>query len=79
MYTLGDESYGKLFPGTAPKDCLTWSRYKETNFKNMVSAQNEDGSWTGNSPWARFGAVYTTAIYLSILQMDKAVLPIYQR
>jgi hypothetical protein len=78
-YTLGEESYVKLFPGTAPKDCLTWSKYKETNFKNMVAAQNADGSWTGNSPWARFGAVYTTSIYLCILQLDKSVLPIFQR
>src|SRR5262249_22514856 len=79
VYILGDEGYAKLFPGTKPQDCLTWSKYKEQNFKNMIGAQNEEGSWTGNSPWARFGAVYTTAIYLSILQLDKGVLPIYQR
>jgi hypothetical protein len=79
VYTLGDEGYAKLFPGTVAKDCLTWTKYKETNFKNMVAAQNEDGTWTGNSPWARFGAVYTTAIYLCILQLDKGVLPIFQR
>jgi len=76
-YTLGDEGWAKLFPGA--RDGLTWTRYKEANFKNMVAAQNEDGTWTGNSPWARFGAVYTTAIYLCILQLDKGVLPIYQR
>jgi hypothetical protein len=76
-YTLGDDGWAKLFSGA--KDGLTWTRYKETNFKNMVAAQNEDGTWTGNSPWARFGAVYTTAIYLCILQLDKGVLPIFQR
>jgi hypothetical protein len=79
VYALGDEGYAKLFPDSRPEERLTWSKYKDTNFGNMIRSQNEDGSWTGNSPWARFGAVYTTAIYLSILQLDKAVLPIYQR
>jgi hypothetical protein len=79
VYILGDDGYAKLFPGTPANECLTWSGYKKQNFDNVIKGQNEDGSWTGNSPWARFGAVYTTSMYLSILQLDKAVLPIYQR
>jgi hypothetical protein len=79
VYILGDDTYAKLFPGTPAQECLTWSGYKRQNFDNIVKAQNEDGTWTGNSPWARFGAVYTTAMYLAILQLDKGVLPIYQR
>ena len=79
VYILGDDTYGKLFPDLPASERVTWTRYKEQNFNNMVRGQNEDGSWTGNSPWARFGAVYTTSMYLSILQLDKAVLPIYQR
>ncbi len=79
VYILGDETWGKLFPDTPKDSWLTWSGYKKQNFDGMIRSQNEDGSWTGNSPWARFGAVYTTSMYLSILQLDKGVLPIYQR
>jgi hypothetical protein len=79
VYILGEDAWGKLFPNSPKDQWLTWTAYKKQNFENMVRGQNEDGSWTGNSPWARFGAVYTTAIYLSILQLDKGVLPIYQR
>ncbi|MBL8796194.1 MAG: hypothetical protein JNM56_20000, partial [Planctomycetia bacterium] len=79
VYILGDDGYAKLFPDSPANDRLTWTGYKKQNFDNIIKGQNEDGSWTGNSPWARFGAVYTTSMYLAILQLDKAVLPIYQR
>lgn len=78
-YTLNEEGYAKLFPNSKPEDRLTWKNYRKDNFDFMLKNQNADGSWTGNSPWARFGAVYTTAMYLAILQLDKNVLPIYQR
>src|SRR5262249_8303425 len=79
VYTLGEDGYAKLFPGTKPADCLTWSGYRKANFPNLIKSQNEDGTWTGNSPWARFGAVYTTSIHLAILEVGKGVPPIIQR
>ena len=45
-------------------------------FKNLLQSQNKaTGEWQG----AQVGPVFCTACYLSLLQMDKAVLPLYQR
>jgi hypothetical protein len=41
----------------------------------FVLAQNSDGNWIGTP----IGPVYTTACYLTILQLEKAALPFYQR
>jgi len=79
-YSLGDDGYEKLFPGTPENERLTWSGYKAKTFPALVKSQDQDGSWTSQSPWSSMaGPVYTTAVYLSILQLDKGVLPIYQR
>jgi hypothetical protein len=75
LYFLGDTGFGKLLPQTKDSERLTWSKYKKMTFQQLVSSQNADGSWnTGN-----IGPVYTTAINLTILQLDGAVLPIYQK
>ena len=41
--------------------------------------QNPDGSWTGGGGFGSVGPVYTTSIYLTIMQLDKGTLPIYQK
>ncbi len=43
--------------------------------RRLVKEANPDGSWTQGY----IGPVYTTAINLTILQLDNAALPIYQR
>ncbi|MFN4260331.1 MAG: prenyltransferase/squalene oxidase repeat-containing protein [Gemmataceae bacterium] len=75
LYILGDDGFAKLFPDTKPENQLTWSKYREAMFDHLVSRQSNNGSFTGG----HIGPIYTTAIYLTILQLDKGVLPIYQR
>ena len=41
----------------------------------LARTQNPDGSWNG----VPIGQVYTACCYLTILQLDNGVLPIYQR
>ncbi len=75
IYCLGEDGYAKLFPDSKPGDRLTWSKYKETFFEFLARRQNKDGSWSGTA----IGQVWTTSCYLTILQLDKGTLPIYQR
>lgn len=75
LYCLGDDGYAKLFPDSREADRLTWSKYKKATFDNLVRSQSADGSWTGG----HVGPVFITAVHLTILQLDNAVLPIYQR
>ncbi|GIW79547.1 MAG: hypothetical protein KatS3mg105_1354 [Gemmatales bacterium] len=75
VYSLGDDRWQKLFPNSNAKDGLTWSKYKEVVFPYIVSRQSGDGSWNMSG----IGPVYTTSCMLTILQLDRATLPIYQR
>lgn len=76
VYFLGDDGYEKFFPDCKENEKLTWSAYKKVAFKDLLNSQNKvDGSWSG----AKVGPIFCTACYLSVLQMDKAVLPLYQR
>jgi len=75
IYCLGEDGYAKLFPDSKPNDRLTWSKYRETFFEFLTRRQNKDGSWSGTA----IGQVWTTCCYLTILQLDKGTLPIYQR
>ena len=43
--------------------------------ERLLQEANPDGSWSQGY----IGTVYTTAINLTILQLDGAALPIYQR
>ncbi len=52
-----------------------WEDYRAKVFQRILNEQGSDGSWTQGY----IGAVYTTAINLTILQLDRAALPIYQR
>lgn len=51
-----------------------WAPYRDRLYDKIVSEQNADGSWTGN-----IGPIYVTACNLTMLQLDKGYLPIYQR
>lgn len=75
IYILGDHGYAKLFPKSTKDSALTWSKYRAAMYDHIISSQNRDGSWSGGY----IGPVFTTSVYLTILQLDKAMLPIYQR
>lgn len=75
VYALGDNGWAKLFPTSKPSDRVTWGKYRANSFGYLARTQNRDGSWSGGY----IGSVYISAMYLTILQLDKGVLPIYQR
>ncbi len=52
-----------------------WEDYRDKVFAKILSEQAEDGAW--NQGYV--GTVYTTAINLTILQLERGALPIYQR
>jgi hypothetical protein len=79
LYFLGDDGYSRFFPNDKATDKPTWSAYRKPTFATLVRAQASDGSWSGQSNWSHIGPVYVTAVYLTILQLDKGTLPIYMR
>jgi hypothetical protein len=80
VYVLGEDRYKKLFPKASSDELLTWKKYRKSVFDEFKRSQSADGSWSADSWTARMvGPVYVTACYLTVLQLDKAALPIYQR
>jgi hypothetical protein len=79
VYTLGEDGWARLFPEEKGNAQVTWKKYREHTFDVLVKSQHDDGSWDGHNWTARFGKVYVTACYLTILQLDNNCLPIYQR
>jgi hypothetical protein len=79
LYMLGEDGYAKLFPESHQHDRLTWSKYRVATFEALAKLQSADGSWNSSATWGYVGPIYTTALSLSILQLDKGTLPIYQR
>jgi hypothetical protein len=75
MYFLGEKRWKEMFPNDPPEQVMTWSRYRKATFDNLKRTQAADGSWSGSQA----GATFATAIHLCIMQLDNAVLPIYQR
>jgi len=75
VYVLGDDRWQKLFPKASKESALTWSKYRQAMFEHILASQNRDGSWSGGY----IGPVFTTTVHLTILQLDKGMLPIYQR
>jgi hypothetical protein len=78
IYTLGDDGWEKLFGKTPAADRLTWSAYRSAMFDHLQRIQNADGSWTGGGGFS-VGPVYSTAVYCTIMQLDKGTLPIYMK
>lgn len=75
VYILGEDGWDKLFPGTPAADRLTWSKYRKATFDNLMRSQAADGSWSGG----HVGPIFITAVHLTMMQLDNAVLPLYQR
>lgn len=75
IYVLGDDRYGEMFPKSDPKDRWTWTKYREAMYEYLKGQQAADGSWSGGY----VGPVFSTAVNLCILQLEKGVLPIYHR
>jgi hypothetical protein len=75
IYFIGDRGWKELFPNDPAEQAVTWSKYRKATFDQLVKTQRTDGSWGG----VYAGEIFATAVYVSILQLDKAVLPIYQR
>jgi hypothetical protein len=76
VYVLGDDRYGQMFD-KEPKDTwLTWSKYKDVMFPYILDQQDKtSGAWTSGY----IGPVFSTSVNLTILQLEKGILPIYQR
>ncbi len=53
----------------------SWDNYRKKVFPRLVSEASPDGSWSQGY----VGTVFTTAVNLTILQLPKGALPIYQR
>lgn len=51
-----------------------WENFKERLYAKVLNEQSADGYWTGN-----IGPIYVTALNLTMLQLENAYLPIYQR
>lgn len=52
-----------------------WEDYRDKLFARLVKEAASDGSWSQNY----IGKVYTTAINLTVLQLENGALPIYMR
>jgi hypothetical protein len=52
-----------------------WEKYRDDIAAKLVGEAGADGSWSQGY----IGSVYTTAINLTILQLENGTLPIYQR
>jgi hypothetical protein len=81
IYVLGEDGFAKLFPESREDDRYSWLKYRKATCDYLVRNQRDDGSWGGiQGSWmSSIGPVYVTSLYLAILQLDGAVLPIYQR
>jgi hypothetical protein len=76
LYALGDDKYGEMFPNEPKDSWLTWSKFKEATFQNILD--NQDKS-TGGWSQGYIGPVFVTSVNLALLQLDKGILPIYQK
>jgi hypothetical protein len=69
-----------MFPDARSDEIITWSKYRKGVFDEFKRSQDADGSWTTSNWTARsVGPIYVTACFLTMMQLDKAALPIYQR
>ena len=76
VYILGEDRYGEMFPKEDKTTWLTWSKYKEAMYPYLIDSQDKgSGAWTSGY----IGQVFSTSVNLTILQLEKGILPIYQR
>ncbi len=57
------------------KAARAWEEYRDKVYDRLVKEASPEGCWNQGY----IGTVYTTAINLTILQLENASLPIYQR
>jgi hypothetical protein len=67
-----------MFPNEPKKDALLWTAFRETMFEYIKGSQTADGSWIGGGSYG-IGPVMVTSVNLTILQLEKGILPIYHR
>ena len=62
----------------AAADLRNWKKYRDSISDRIFSQAHDDGKYVY---WDQgyIGAVYTTSINLTILQLENGALPIYQR
>ncbi len=70
-FILGDRGWDRMF-GADAADRLTWSGYRAKIFDELVQTQATDGSWSVQNGFT-LGPVYSTAVYLTILQLENDV------
>ena len=51
-----------------------WEEFRDKLCNKVVGEQSDNGSWSGN-----IGPIYVTSINLTIMQLEKGFLPIYQQ
>jgi len=51
-----------------------WDSFRDKLYARLLREQNSDGYWSGD-----IGPIYVTSLNLTMLQLDKGLLPIYQR
>jgi hypothetical protein len=73
VYILGDNGWDKMIGGEG--DRVTWTNYRNKLFDQLIQAQNADGSWSGGAGFG-VGPVYSTAMWLAVMQLDKGILPL---
>lgn len=79
MYALGDDRWAMLFPGEPKETHLTWSKFKEAMYPHLMDTQDKaGGGWVGGGGYG-IGPAFVTGINLTILQLEKGILPFYQR
>ena len=76
VYALGDDKYGEMYPNEAKENWLTWTKFKEATFQSILDNQDKT---TGGWSQGYIGPVFTTSVNLTLLQLDKGLLPIYQK
>ncbi len=76
VYFLGDDGWEKMFGNAA--GAVTWTAYKKDLFERLMRTQNADGSWPSGGGFS-VGPVYSTAVYTTILQLDRATLPVFTK
>jgi len=82
MYALGNDKYEAMFKdeqwfkNDAKDKWLTWNRFKDNYFQQILDNQDKTtGGWTGGY----IGPAFATSVNLTILQLEKGILPIYQK
>lgn len=51
-----------------------WNDYRDKIYARLLKQQKADGTWEGE-----IGPIYTTSVALTILQLDRGLIPIYQK